>query len=74
MTQNPKYSKNYNHPPIQTLDYQNLNILNPTLKPLFGVEIELGKMQHTHYAMNVGKYISKNKLIFENKYLNRKCR
>jgi hypothetical protein len=52
----------------------NLNILNPTLKPLFGVEIELGKMQRIHYAMNAGKYISKNKLIFDYKDRNRKCR
>jgi hypothetical protein len=43
----------------------NLNVLNPTLKPLAGVEIESGQMQRIHYTMDAGKYVSKNKLIFD---------
>lgn len=43
----------------------NLNVLNPTLKPLAGVEIESGHMQRIHYTMNAGEYVSKNKLIFD---------
>ena len=43
----------------------NMNALNSTLKPLAGVEIESGRMQRIHYTMNAGKYVSKNKLIFD---------
>ncbi len=43
----------------------NLKVLNPTLKPLAGVEIESGQMQHIHYTMNAGTYVSKNKLIYD---------
>ena len=43
----------------------NLNVLNPTLKPLAGVKIESGKMQRIQYSMNAGKYVSKNNLIFD---------
>lgn len=47
----------------------NLSALNPTLKPLAGVEIESGHMQRIHYTMDAGTYVSKNKLIFDYKNL-----
>ena len=43
----------------------NLNVLNPTLKPLAGVEIMSGQMQRIHYTMNAGQFTSQNKLIFD---------
>ena len=43
----------------------NMNVLNPTLKPLAGVEIMSGRMQRIYYTMNAGKYTSQNKLIFD---------
>ncbi|NND80657.1 MAG: DUF748 domain-containing protein [Maribacter sp.] len=39
--------------------------LNPTLKPLAGVEMVTGQMNRMQFAMNAGPYRSQNKLVFD---------
>ena len=42
-----------------------LSKLNPTLKPLAGVEIESGQLARIKYHMSASAYQSQNKLIFD---------
>jgi hypothetical protein len=39
--------------------------LNPTLKPLAGVEIVSGQMNRIQFAMNAGPFRSQNRLVFD---------
>ena len=43
----------------------NLTNLNPTLKPLAGVEMVTGKMKRIQFQMNAGPVKSQNKLVFD---------
>jgi hypothetical protein len=43
----------------------NMTHLNPTLKPLVGVELVSGQMRTIQYNMNAGPKRSKNKLVFD---------
>jgi hypothetical protein len=42
-----------------------LTSLNPTLKPLAGVELASGQMKQIQFHMNAGSYQSQNKLVFD---------
>lgn len=42
-----------------------LTSLNPTLKPLAGVEMASGQMKQIQFQMNAGSYQSQNKLVFD---------
>jgi len=42
-----------------------LKNLNPTLKPLAGMEIVSGYMRRIRFQMNAGRYQSRNRLIFD---------
>ena len=42
-----------------------LTDLNPTLKPLAGVELASGQMKQIQFHMNAGPYQSQNKLVFD---------
>jgi len=43
----------------------NMTSLNPTLKPLAGVEMVSGQMSRMQFYMNAGPYRSQNKLVFD---------